>query len=235
MPIKKTVKKPIKKTTKRTTKRTTKKPKGFDLRWPSKRTKKVEKGERPSPSEHAGAFKNKIKEGNDGNDYISLPDKNGIYKWKKIKDMNETKTPEEYWLQFPDNTKPILNITPLLNKLKLVKDELRKHGIYMFRIGWKNVGNWIDYAWDDAQAMLEKIPKVKKYVEENGEYSTLDAASMLFWTAHGEYGAKRDGTLNIQHNIHRKDLPIVKEIFEKHFGKKYFWKGSNKKTIQVKL
>ncbi|ARF08308.1 hypothetical protein Catovirus_1_358 [Catovirus CTV1] len=37
---------------------------------------------RPSPSESAQDHRNKIMIGNDGNKYISLPDKNGVYRWK---------------------------------------------------------------------------------------------------------------------------------------------------------
>lgn len=38
--------------------------------------------ERPSPPLSAQDYPNKIKIGNDGNEYMSLPDKNGIYRWK---------------------------------------------------------------------------------------------------------------------------------------------------------
>lgn len=44
---------------------------------------------RPSPSESAVIFRNGIKLGNDGNEYISNPDKNGVYKWKRLKTMNK--------------------------------------------------------------------------------------------------------------------------------------------------
>jgi hypothetical protein len=44
--------------------------------------------ERPSPSEHAKNFADKIKKGNDGNKYISKKDKNGVYRWIKIADKN---------------------------------------------------------------------------------------------------------------------------------------------------
>jgi hypothetical protein len=35
----------------------------------------------------AGKYKNKIKTGNDGKQYVSLPDKNGVYKWKLYLDI----------------------------------------------------------------------------------------------------------------------------------------------------
>ena len=41
--------------------------------------------DRPSPLEHAKDHKNKVMKGNDGNSWISKIDKNGVYKWKKLK------------------------------------------------------------------------------------------------------------------------------------------------------
>jgi hypothetical protein len=48
------------------------------------------KSNRPSPPFHAKDFMNKIKVGNDKLKYISVPDKNGVYKWKKY-EMKNTK------------------------------------------------------------------------------------------------------------------------------------------------
>lgn len=56
--------------------------------------------DRPSPPYHANDCKNKILEGNDGNEYFSRADKNGIYKWKLVKSMEECKTAKEYYSQF---------------------------------------------------------------------------------------------------------------------------------------
>lgn len=39
---------------------------------------------RPSPTAHAADHKNKVLTGNDGNRYRSEPDKNGVYRWKKV-------------------------------------------------------------------------------------------------------------------------------------------------------
>ena len=43
---------------------------------------------RPSPSEHAGDFPNEIKKGNDGLIYLSMRDKNSVYKWQQINDKD---------------------------------------------------------------------------------------------------------------------------------------------------
>ena len=42
-------------------------------------------GKRLSPSESAKLYCGKRKKGNDGNMYISKPDKNGVCRWSKIK------------------------------------------------------------------------------------------------------------------------------------------------------
>ena len=78
----------------------------------------------PSPTDHAKDFPNKIKMGNDMNNYISKKNKKGIYKWVKIVTK---KSPEEYYQQFPDYTKPnfdtviftknIINLSKALKKL----------------------------------------------------------------------------------------------------------------------
>lgn len=47
--------------------------------------------ERPTPPYHANDCENLIKNGNDGKKYISLEDKNGVYKWKKIEDEKKYK------------------------------------------------------------------------------------------------------------------------------------------------
>ena len=38
---------------------------------------------RPSPHVSAGDFKDKRKRGNDGNWWVSIPNKNDVYSWKK--------------------------------------------------------------------------------------------------------------------------------------------------------
>jgi hypothetical protein len=67
-----------------------------------KQSKKQSKKQlRPSPSEHASDFKNKTLVGNDGNNYTSQPDKNGVYRWKKAfncKTYTKSKIPYEYVL-----------------------------------------------------------------------------------------------------------------------------------------
>jgi hypothetical protein len=39
---------------------------------------------RPAPSAHAADHQGKVKRGNDGESYRSVPDKNGVYRWRKV-------------------------------------------------------------------------------------------------------------------------------------------------------
>ena len=97
-PSKRTSKRASKKPSKRTSKRASKKPSKRTTKKPSKRTTKkprrISKGcteqttskylNRNSPPYPAQGCPNSVKQGNDGKNYFSKPDKNGVYKWVLI-------------------------------------------------------------------------------------------------------------------------------------------------------
>ena len=56
---------------------------------------------RESPPVSAQDFPNKIRKGNDGEEYVSRADKNKVYRWYKIKSMDKCSTPKKYYMQFP--------------------------------------------------------------------------------------------------------------------------------------
>lgn len=183
--------------------------------------KETKYADRPSPPYHANECQNKIKTGNDGKAYVSRPDKNGLFHWMKIK---TGKTPEEYYEQFPDS-KPKKYIFPE-KTLERVKNDLLKHDILMFHIGWKDVGNFIDYAWSDAEALAKKSKIGKRD----------DKVNMIFYAEHRRYFSEILGDLFLQHSILTKDKRlIVNEIFTKYFGKDFSWNGSKNKAMHIKL
>jgi hypothetical protein len=198
---------------------------------------------RPSPSAHAGDWKGKIKRGNDGWRWISLPDKNGVYHWKRLKDMSDCDSAEEYYRQFPDYKGAKFEIRGVLKKLGEVKKDLRKKGIYMVgNVGWGEVYNFVDNAWSEAEEKLLEMKKIENMVDEYRKVkkvkyaSPMHVVSFLFWSDLAEYEAKRDGYLNIQHNMKDKsDRDVIVEVMKKHFGADFIWKGSAKKVISVKL
>lgn len=200
-----------------------------------KKYKKEERyvGTRPSPPYHANDIKNIIIEGQeidengDYYEYKSVPDKNNTYHWVKIKSMDETKSPKEFYNQLKTHEEKY-DITPILNKLKTIKQELKKHNIILLQeIPWKDSYNWIDHAWDTAIEKVEKNGKRKNIVSD---------VSFIFYTAKEKFWAHINGELNLQHNIASKeDVKIIVEIFKKHFGSSLIEKGSPTKTIKIKL
>ncbi len=160
---------------------------------------------RDSPSVSAQDFPNKIKEGNDGEEYVSRADKNKVYRWYKIKSMDKCSTAEKYYMQFPENYlqkkfyKYDLKI--LETKIKRVKKELEKKKIYLFKIGWKKAYNFIDYAWEDAR-------------EHNKENFIFYTEKVLFW-------AQNSGELTLQWSLQKGVKEDAFEIFHKIFKNKF--------------
>ena len=173
---------------------------------------------RPSPPVSAQDHPNKLMKGNDENEYISKPNKNGIYKWHKIVWKN---TAEEYYMQFPEN---YLNkkfykykTTELLKKFKKVESELKKNNILFLEIGWKRVYYFIDFAWEDA----DKIAKYK--------------TPFIFYTSSSLFWSKNKGEIDIKWDLPKKDFEIVDKIFKQVFKKKYIQPKNKNKAIIIKI
>ena len=51
-------------------------------------------------------------------------------------------------------------------KIKSVKKELIKKNIYLIQLGWKNIGNFTDFAWAEGTSYIKnKYYKVDKKVD----------------------------------------------------------------------
>ena len=176
---------------------------------------------RPSPTPHASEHKYKVIKGNDGNDYISKPDKNQIFKWKKIKPMSKTKTPYEFYSQYQEREQHILyNIDKFINGWNLATRELAQSNIILLEIGWKKIGSFIDFAWEKAHEYMQK-----KY--NNSTYS------LLFYTENSLYNGSINGIIDIQHDILRKDKDLIIKVLKKYFNVN--WTGKTTNSIQIKL
>lgn len=206
-----------------------KSPKKSKVKYPSdreiSRLQIVEKyKKRPSPPYHAANAPNWVMKGNNGFYYLSKQNKAGIYQWKKLKmddEQDYTKSAYEYYSQFEDYTAKY-NVKDFIKKTKQVAKVLLKHNIYFLYIGWKNVRDFIDYAWDDAKEYVKK-----KCNEE---------CSVIFYTNYRLFWAEyMTGEVFMQHDILKKDKDIVVETFKKYFGKSFSWTGSNRKALLVKL
>ena len=160
---------------------------------------------RESPPVSAQDFPNKIREGNDGEEYISRADKNKVYRWYKIKSMDKCSTAEKYYMQFPENylQKKFCkyDLKKLETKIKRVKEELKQKNIYLFKISWKNVYHFINYALEDAR-------------EHNKENFIFYTEKALFW-------AQNSGKLTLQWSLQKAVKEEVFEIFHKIFKNKF--------------
>jgi hypothetical protein len=182
---------------------------------------------RPSPTQSAIDFPDKVKEGNDKNMYVSKSDKNGIYKWKKI--VNK-KTAEEFYNQYPeiylDKKFKKYNIKPLFKTLEKIKIELEKNHIYLFFIPWKKTGNIVDSAWSEAQDEILKKKNIDPSPLKN---------NFLFYMESDLFYSQKKGELTLQWNLDKKALDTLSDICKTYFGEKYFRPKNKTKSIIIKL
>jgi hypothetical protein len=149
-----------------------------------KTSKKSNTGKvRPSPSEHAGDFKNKTKTGNDGQKYVSKPNKNGVYSWKKASIKCKT-----YATSSPPRVYVLVNYSGKLTSTiaKTLTDCAKKHSGAKGKSGTlKEKGNIIltdvefkfpskekasTFTKDVKKKKLEIITKIMgKYYEKYGD------------------------------------------------------------------
>ena len=205
--------------------------KKFEKKWIKLPASCVFNGkERDSPSFGAQGCPKLILAGNKKKNgekvlYISRADKNGVFKWHKLKDVYETKTPLEYYSQFED-IKLKYQEKEFLEKWKKATAELKKHKIFAIQVGW-DVKNFIDNAWDNAEEYVQKRVK-------NSDDVYIDV-SFFFFTAFRLYNATKDGNLYIQHNILKKDEEITNKIMKKYFGNRYNLPVKGRSALLIKL
>jgi cell fate (sporulation/competence/biofilm development) regulator YmcA (YheA/YmcA/DUF963 family) len=176
---------------------------------------------RNSPPEHAKDFKNKIRKGNDKQRYISLPDKNGIYKWKLI---SMKKSPEEYYSQFR-KIKKIFNVHDTIKKLIKIAKELRKYHIYIVKFPWSKIWNMSGDQIADIREKLSEKYKVSQFHQDIYSFLTFDDNS--------RFQSEEDGKFCLFSRMLSKHLNIIHDKLIEYFGKQLQW--SNKGLIYIKL
>ena len=183
---------------------------------------------RPSPPYHANDCKGKIMNGNDQSQYISREDLNGVYHWKKLKNEYACDSAEEFYSQFK-KYEPKYDNKDLLSKLDLVERDLLKSKIYLLYIGWKDVGNFIDDAWEEATIMMsKKLGKNEEDVYGNTE--------IMLYTEHKLFWSTIKGELPIEHrNIAITTDRRIIDIFTKYFDKSVLFPKDPDKPIIIKL
>lgn len=200
--------------------------------------------DRPSPPYSAQAMPGKIELGNDGNQYISRPDKNGIYHWKRLWGMGETKSAVEYYSQFPQKPR-IYDSEEVVRKLRAVARDLKKHGVPLLQLGWDSIWDFADYAADDAAQIIGSTFISGKNGE--GGYSSKP---VIYYTDHKLYWASISGKLYLNHDLRTHDVRVSKyeiskiyktrkdiviRIFREHFGRRFLWNGYQSAALCVQL
>ncbi len=165
-------------------------------------------------------FPNKIKFDNNDIEYVSKLDKNKVFKWYKIKNMNECSSPEKYYMQFPQNylKKKFIkyNNKSIEKKLNTIKKILKKENIFLLKIKWKNNYNYSDIAWYNA--------------EEKSKSNNF-----IFYTEHSFFWSQNTGKLNFQWNLDRKSKKFVFNLLKTKFNRKFIMPKSLSKAIIIKL
>jgi hypothetical protein len=165
-------------------------------------------------------FPNKMKIDNNDSEYVSKLDKNKVFRWYKIKNMNQCKSPEKYYMQFPENylQKKFIkyNNKSIEKKLNSIKKILKKENIYLLKIKWKNNYNYSDNAFYNA--------------EEKSKSNNF-----IFYTEHSFFWSQNTGKLIFQWNLDRKSKKIVFDLLKKKFNKKFIMPKSLSNAIIIKL
>jgi hypothetical protein len=192
---------------------------------------------RPSPSVSAQDFPNNIKIGNDGNEYVSKPDKKNIYKWYKIKSMSDSSSAEKYFMQFPENYMQKkfykYDIKKFEENIKSVKKELAAKNIYLIKLGWSKIWNFTDYAWEDALYYIKN--KYYKHDKKINEYKIGILANFIYYTDHRTFWAQHDGILSMQWNLNKNAKKEAFEIFKQKFKNNFVEPKSSTKAIIINL
>jgi len=191
---------------------------------------------RNSPPYSAQKYPNKIEIGNDGFEYVSRSDKNKVCKWYKIKSVENCPSAEKYYMQFPDNylQKKFnkYDIHVIENKLSQLKKELFSKNIYILKIGWKNVYDYTDNAWYEAEKYIKDKHLKDKSVST---YDILDLSNFIFYTEKSLFWSKNTGNLRLQWNLKRESKKIAFEILNTIFKNNFVKPLSSSKEIIIKI
>lgn len=165
---------------------------------------------RNSPNEHAKDHKGEVLKGNDNDNYASIADKNGVYKWKKInEDMTNAIDKFKFWHTKEEVVELFkYDQKKIMQKLKSLKKELLKDGIHLYYLDY--MGKWydgelhfIDYLWDEVMDLIKD--------EGLGDDDTV---SFIFTDDIYLLRALQDGELIFQHSILSKDVDNLKKTIK---------------------
>jgi hypothetical protein len=105
--------------------------------------------------------------------------------------MDETTSAEKYYMQLLENYNQKkffkYNIKKFEEKIKFIKKELIKKNIYLIQLGWKNIGNFTDFAWYEATSYIKN--KYYKDDKKIDHYYLVENANFILYTEHDIFWA----------------------------------------------
>ena len=194
---------------------------------------------RDSPPYPANDYCGKKKKGNDGNMYLSTPDKNGVCKWIKvtmkvtIKTKKTMKTKkkispldlfdvvhvnETKFKKVVEKSNPYIKST--VHKLMAFIEDIRKTGkiAHIVPLPLSSGGiYWTDYS----------LPYIEDIYGEVDNY-------MYFNVYLNQKGTEID-TRDIAGNFTRLNKVDTIKLLDKHLKNRYTWSGNNKDAIRIHL
>jgi len=171
--------------------------------------------------------------GNDEEVYLSVPDKNGVYHWKRYKSMEDTKNAFEYYGQFPFFEYKY-DYKEIINKCAKIKKELAKDVIPFFDRNWQNpyVYTEIRDIWDYIDDFY--LDKINKYIDKKVKKEKLKLidellgayVSYVYYSDWDLFNASwNTGKLVIYYHSFEMNEKIMKEhdniiisLFKKYFS-----------------
>ena len=206
---------------------------------------------RPSPSEHANDHKNKVMKGNDDNNWISKMDKNGVYKWKKLKKGSQCKTAEEFYMQNPDQ-KIKYDIKDIVKKLVKIEKKVIEKNILFSHIKWNVEFNYPASDETDTFLINKFMPIIKKHYKDDecimesllmkkrsnkckkvfiSAFNIIEPFSVVTYQDYNLFRGSLNGKIELFHKfVNKEDKDYVYSLLEDAFGKLFVKPKQNKLT-----
>ena len=196
---------------------------------------------RPSPPYPANEFCGRKKKGNDGNMYLSTPDKNGICKWIKEKTQKTQKTKktkktksvldlfdvvhvnETQFKKIVEKSDPYTKST--VHKLMEFVKDIRKTGkiAHIVPLPLSSGGlYWTDYS----------LP----YIEDiYGKFDDEKFDNYMYFNVYLNQKGTEIEPRDITGNFSPLNKVETIKLLDKHLKNRYTWSGKNKDAIRIHL
>ena len=175
---------------------------------------------RNSPPYPANKCKEMIKEGNDGEQYISKKDKNGIYKWT----LTYKNNPDSYFKQFDNYEKPKYDMSFFMSKIKELYAKLKKIGVLFYFLKWSRISTYQGH-----HSIVHG--QVEDYIEthpDEGKFGFIYMSDFLVYM-----NSRLDGIIYLSHELNKQIIPEFNKIIQEVFPNRTL--GYVKKTEAIKI